>query len=182
MHICITGLRSVGKSTLAQSLALTHGMSFHDTDIMADHWLTRSGSSFLDEMRQRRYERIYDAILAGLPAALDDPNGSVVAAGWGCFQHPDLARVLTDRTFVVAIIPSADPEMAAAELYPRERSRSHFDYLTDEELMELCTRDARIGITLLAQHCHATLVVGGSDAESIHLQLQALLIDAARSA
>ena len=175
MNICITGLRSIGKSTLALNLAQARGSSFHDTDIMADRWLAQNGSSFLDEMMRQRYHSIYDAILSGLPAALDDPSGSVVAAGWGCFQDPRIADVLVGRSFVVAVIPCADPERAAEALYPRERLRPHFDHLPDEELMELCRRDARNGIALLTKRCHARLLVGSSNAETIQSQIQALL-------
>jgi shikimate kinase len=175
MYICITGLRSVGKSTLAQSLADQLGLSYHDTDVMADRRLTQNGSSFLDEMKQRRHHQIYEAILSALPMALDDPHGCVIAAGWGCFQQPKLAKLLTDSTFVVAVIPSADPEQAAAQLYPRERLRPHFDYLNDADLMELCKRDAQNGIALLAQHSHTTLLVDSGDAVTVNRQMHSLL-------
>lgn len=175
MYICITGLRSVGKSTLACSLAQAHGLLLFDTDVVADRELTRSGSSLLSEMKQQRYERIYDAILSKLPVALDDSKGAVIAAGWGCFQNPGLARLLTTRTFIVAVTPSTDPGQAAEALYPRERLRDHFDHLNDDDLMELCRRDARNGIVLLLQHCHAALLVGSREAEEVHDQLQALL-------
>lgn len=175
MYVCITGLRSVGKSTLARSLAHNRRLSFYDTDTMADRWLAQNGLSFLAEMQQRRYSRIYDAVLSSLPEALDDPNGSVIAAGWGCFQHPRLARVLADRTFVVAVLPAIDPKRAAEALYPRERLRPHFYYLHDDDLMELCVRDAQDGIALLARHCHVILLTGTSGAEIVYNQTQTLL-------
>lgn len=173
-HLCVTGLRSTGKSTVARRLAAILRVDAHDTDELTASILARAGISWLEEMRLRRYDRIYRAIETGLRGVFARP-GAVTSAGWGCLKASPIRHLLTSRTLLIGLTPSLDPDVAARVLYPRERSRPHFAHLDDDQLYALCRADAAEGNAVLERCCHELVETGDDRPEGVFERALAIL-------
>lgn len=101
--IALIGMRAVGKTTLARTLAKRLGATFRDTDDLVENLLGRRIPDIVREEGWSAFRRTEeDAVTLGLEA------GAVTAVGGGAVESPLVQRRLRDRAVVVWVREDAD--------------------------------------------------------------------------
>lgn len=172
MHLCVTGLRSVGKTTVARRLAAQLRRPHYDTDELVKEALAEAGTSFESAMSAERYELIYRAMEPLLRETLGTDTKIVLSAASGCLFDPALRDLLRASSLLVGLLPDRSPARTARLLLERERERKHFAHLSADKLLRWVERDAHEAMGVMNGSCHGLIVVGRASVDAIVAALE----------
>lgn len=142
MIISITGPRSVGKSTVTKLLAKKLNLLYVSTDEIGEKTLKKEGGldkaiksglilKFIKEQGYSLIKKQYKE-----DNFVCDLSGGSISSTKFPEASQDLRKVIKKKSIVIGLLPCKNPKDAVQFLYEREKNRSHFKHLSDEEVLK----------------------------------------------
>lgn len=168
MKYVITGPRSVGKSTVGKILAKKLEVEYISSDDEMDVLLKEYGG--IDGATKAGMMNLIIDVARDLVRKILEQNNILLDLAGGALKrkyYNELIEHMKQETIMIGLIPSLDDKKATQLLYQRERQRSHFDNLTDEELLTKTRKDYLKIKEPLQIECKLTVIVEGKTPEEI---------------
>lgn len=159
MKIVITGPRSAGKTTIGKLLAKKINSKYISSDELMDEKLKEFGG--LDKATKLgKKELIYEKGVELMKEELlkedfvFDVAGGSLKPEFRKLIKPNMKKVTS-----IGLVPSLNDEKAFRILYERERRRSHFNHLNNDELFEKTKKDYLKIKNAVINECNINIII-----------------------
>jgi shikimate kinase len=132
-HVVVLGLMGIGKSTTAQAIAASRGVTAHDSDVDIETLFGATGGQLVINHGLDELHRIESAVLLGRLAS-DVP--SVISAAAGIVEDPRCCEALANRAYVIVL------QAPVGEIIRRMATGAHRRVMDTAELTALAHRRA----------------------------------------
>lgn len=177
--VTLTGPRSVGKTTVARTLAQRLQLDHFDSDIMIDSALQNNGSSLHLEMSRQNYVAIhavlYDELNKCINRAYASNSGICLSVASGGFWNRRCAQLLADNSFTVLLLPVEDISALIPILANRDATREHFQGRSYADIVARISRELEISLPILEKYCQHIEIYGESNPTQVAISLLSII-------